>query len=193
MDVIDAYTNADYTVVSEAEAEQITDMEHGRITRIMEILGAEIHDEHGQPSRSFVSGETATLAVRLKVNRAVHEPIIGMGVRTADGTVVYGTSSAMHPVSVGDLAAGEEIVASYSLTLNLCQGTYSINAAAAPSDGRVLMDWRENLVSFNIIGNQKDTGIADLKASISLGLPSPSHAHVDGFERQTADGKTLCI
>ncbi len=173
MEVIGAYTNAAYTVVSDEEATQIFEMEHGRVTHHVRIVGADLYNADGYPTRSFLSGSPAVLKVRLRAQRDVYDPIVGMGVRSQDGAVVYGASSATRPLTIGHVAGGTEMVASYHLTLNLCQGTYSINAAAAPLDGGVMMDWRENLVTFDIFNDYRDVGVADLKAAISVERASP--------------------
>jgi len=166
--VIDAYTKAAYAVVSDEEAAQIFEMEHGRVTHHMRIVDADLYNADGDPTRSFLAGSPAVLMVRLRAQRDARDPIVGMGVRDQSGAVVYGASSATRPIAVGHVAAGEEIVVSYRLTLNLCQGTYSINAAAAPMDGGVMMDHRENLVTFDVFSNHRDVGVADLKAAISV-------------------------
>jgi len=170
-DVIDAYTNAAYTIVSDEEAAQITDMEHGRVTKHMEIVGADLSDGDGRPTRSASAGETATLRVRLRAHRDIHDPIIGIGLRSADGTWVYGTNSAMQKMTIGDVGASEDITVAFGLTLNLCEGTYAVVASAAPAEGEVMMDWREGIFVFDIISDQTAIGIADLRASAWLEHP----------------------
>ncbi len=167
-EVINAYTNVEYAVVSDDEAEQMAEMEHGRVTKHMEVLRADISDADGRPARSFQSLETATIRIRLRARRDVYDPIIGFGLRNDEATWVYGTNSAMQKVSIGRVAAGEEMTVAFPLMLNLCQGTYAINASAAPAEGKVLMDWRENLLTFDVFGDQVGHGIADLQAAINI-------------------------
>jgi len=167
-EVIDHYTKVAYTVVSDEEAAQATDLEHGRITHHMKIVGADIYDGDGRPVRSFLPGQSATVVLRLCAQRDVEEPIIGIGLRNSEATWVYGTNTGLQKIPTGKILAGEELRVAITLTLNLCVGAYSLSASAAPAEGQIMMDWRENLVAFDVLGQQTANGIADLKASISL-------------------------
>jgi len=169
IEVIDAYTKVEYTVVSDEEAAEITHMEHGRITRQMEIVSAALYDSNGRPARSFRPGDSATVEMRLRANRDVSEPIIGIGLRNQEAITAYGTNSALQGVTIGSVQTDETIVVSFALTLHLCEGTYTLNGSAAPLDGRVMMDWRENLLVFEIVGDRTGVGIANLGASIEVG------------------------
>ncbi len=175
MDVIDAYTRVEHTVVSDEEASEITELELGRVTRHLEIVGADVRDAQGRPSLSFSTGDSATAEVRLRANRPIAEPIVGMTLRNAAGVTVYETNSAFQKVSLGNLSMGEEMVVSFPLTLHLCEATYTLTAGAAPSEGRVLHDWRENLLSFTIYSDQRGTGVADLEATITVRKTAPAH------------------
>ncbi len=176
MEVIDAYTKVEYTVVSDEEAAEITHMEHGRITRQMEIVSAALYDANRQPARSFRSGDSATIEMHLRANRDVSEPIIGIGLRNQDATTAYGTNSALQGTTIGLVQAGETILVTFAVTLHLCEGMYTLNGSAAPLDGRVLMDWRENLLSFEMVGDRTGVGIANLGASIEVRRDQPWNA-----------------
>jgi ABC-type glutathione transport system ATPase component len=157
-EVVDTYTNSTYSILSEEEHEHLA----------MEIVAAEICDSEERTTRSFLSGECGTIKLRVRARRAIEDPVIGIGVRDSDATLIYGTNSLMLKTPVGRVDEGEEIVVSFPLTLNLCQGTYTIHASALPSEPGAIMDWRENLAAFEMFGDQTGMGSADLRASISI-------------------------
>jgi len=171
-EVIDAYTNAAYTVVSDEEAARITQLEHGRVTRHMEIIAVSMHDADGQPVRSFLADAGATIAVHTQARRDVREPIIGITVRNSAGVIVYETNSSLHKVLVGDVAAGEDVIVSFPLHLHLCHDMYTVTAGIAPSEGTVLLDWRENMVRFDVFSGRPGVGIANLGSSIHIHKPA---------------------
>jgi len=175
MEVIDAYTKVEYTVVSDEEAAEITEMEHGRVSRHLEVVGVDVRNEQGRSSRTFSSGERSTVVVGLRANRDVQEPIVGITVRNGAGVTVYETNTAFQKLRVGDVAQGEELTVSFSLSLELCESTYSVTVGVAPTEGKVLFDWREGIVTFDVFSTQEGTGIANLKAAISVDRTS-SHS-----------------
>ena len=169
MEVIDAYTKVEYVVVSEEEASELGDsLEQGRISMLMEIVASDMLDAHGYMSRSFHSGARAIVRLKLRANRDVSEPIVGFHMHNSSGVLVYDTNSSYQKSSLGNLVVGEEIVVDFPLTLNLCESSYSISLAAVPSEGTILYDWKANALRFDIIGDQKSAGIADLDASIRV-------------------------
>lgn len=175
MEVIDAYSKVEYTVVSDDEASQITEMEHGRVSHHMQIVGADIRDQRGTPSRTFNSGEHATIVLHLRASRPIHEPIVGITLRNGAQVIAYETNTGFQKINLGSLTPSEEVIISFPLILNLCESTYSLTAGAAPSEGTVLLDWREGLLTFDIYSDQKGTGIADLRAEIVVERISAPH------------------
>lgn len=167
-DVVKAYTTVAFRVIGEEEADGIIEDQFGVVTRQLEIVGADLRDAMGRPARSFYSGDTATLVLRYRAHRDIGAPIIGMGVRDSNASTVYGTNTSQQRVDTGDIAAGEEIEVRFPLTLNLCEGSYSVNASAVPSAGGIMLNWREDLVSFQMLGDQTSSGIADLRASVQI-------------------------
>jgi lipopolysaccharide transport system ATP-binding protein len=157
-EVIDTYTNATYSILSAEEHEHVA----------LEIVGAQMCDGDARATRSFLSGERGMIKVHLRARRTVEDPVIGIGVRNSEATTVYGTNSLMLRTSVGRVDAGEEIVVAFPLVLHLCQGTYSVNASALPSEPGAVMDWRENLVAFDVFSDQTGIGSADLRATIRV-------------------------
>lgn len=168
LEVIDSYAQANYSVVSDEEAEQITRMEHGRVTHHVEILGVDIRDDEGRPSRSFLAGAKATITINLLAHRHTVEPIVGISIRNGMGIVAYETNSGFLKASTGEMLAGEEVTVSFPLTLHLCQAAYAVTVGVAPSEGAVLLDWRESMLRFDVFDDQTGSGVADLRASIDV-------------------------
>jgi ABC-type polysaccharide/polyol phosphate transport system ATPase subunit len=172
--VIESYTSVAYEVVSDDEADKIIQMEHGRVSRHLEITSGAIFDETGRPTRSFQSGGKAVVVVNMQAHRELRDPIVGITIRGSDGTTVYDTNSAYQRIPLGMISAGEELRVEYHLKLNLCAGSFEVAAGAAPVDGRVLLDWRENLVSFDVYSDEKAIGIADLRSSMEVTRSNPN-------------------
>lgn len=166
-EAMEVYTNLAHAVMTADEAALAQDHIEGRVSHDMRVVAADMFDADGRLSCSFSSGDTVTLVVRARADRNVREPIVGISLRDANGTTVYGTNTAMQKVHTGFVSAGAEIVVTYELSLNICDGTYSVTAAVDPSDGVITMDWRNNILSFRVVGTKAGLGIADLRAVVS--------------------------
>jgi ABC-type polysaccharide/polyol phosphate transport system ATPase subunit len=167
-EVIGAYRAMPHRLLTDEEAARIAEPQYGYITRHMEILGAELRDACDRPAAVFHGGAPATLTIRLRANRQVQEPLVSMCVRNSAAMDVYATSTALLQASIGDVATGEEIVATFPFTVNLCQGIYTIQASVLPRQGQIEMDRREVVATFQVVDDGTASGIADLRASAQV-------------------------
>jgi lipopolysaccharide transport system ATP-binding protein len=146
--------------------------------------GVEIGDpavSHADADRSgpFCSGDRLAITFAVRFRRDVHEPQIGFGCSTAEGTHVYGTTSSLlgeeaMPAAVGALGRVE---IEFRVPLAVADLFVDLTAYEVV-DGQVsMLDARIGVLHLSIVPPRDYVGIADLEASIHttpltpVGLP----------------------
>jgi hypothetical protein len=113
------------------------------------------------------SGEMATIAVTVRYEKDVEDPVVGILIRTWVGVEVYGTNTELEKVKLGPCAAGETRRVTFTFRCDLCPQQYTVTAASHDPDG-VWHDWLEEAVSFSVTDTRYTAGVANLRASVSV-------------------------
>ena len=113
------------------------------------------------------SGETATIAVTVRFESDVADPVVGILIRTWVGVEVYGTNTELEKVKLGPCAAGDSLRVTFTFRCDLCPQQYTITAASHDPDG-VWHDWMEEALSFTVTDTRYTAGVANLHATISV-------------------------
>ncbi len=140
----------------------------------IETLDIELSGEGGRPTNVFRPGEPFRARVRFRAERAVKEPVFGLGIYRSDGTYINGSNHLWreHPIHLGEVAPGEEgEVAMEFERLPLLQGQYYLtiyvydHGKAAPT----AIDHREHAVLFEVVdARQRQHGILHLPSRWSV-------------------------
>jgi lipopolysaccharide transport system ATP-binding protein len=133
-----------------------------------EILSVETIGESGAPTLVWRSGELAVVKVRVRFRDAVADPVIGIMIRTRIGLNVYGTNTELERLKLGPCAAGDIRELTYAFRCELCPEYYSLTVASHDPDG-VWHDWLEDAVSFAVSDDRYTAGVANLRATVSVG------------------------
>ena len=113
-------------------------------------------DHRGRERHLFVPGETLTLALAVRAEKAVQDFVFGLGLFTADGVSVYGTNTHLED-HVARKIEGEGEVRIVLEDLRLVEGTYLVDVAAHRKDGTPY-DYHRGQVSFRVKSRLKDVG-----------------------------------
>jgi hypothetical protein len=98
------------------------------------ILGARFLDQAGRPVHRLRHGERYVLQIEAAFDQAAPDYSIGYNIRTEVGTILYGTSTALHGLAMA-AAAGERRSFAFSFDCRLNTGTYMVTAGIAEQHG----------------------------------------------------------
>ncbi len=136
------------------------------------IDSVEMVDDSGRTARAFSVGDEAVIHCRITLNHPMEDPTIGILIRDRMGNDVFGINS--YHLGAGGISGeqGDCIEASFSLSLNLGQGNYSLSVAVHPGDSHLIenCDWWDRCLVFQIIpgSGASFVGVASLPVAVQL-------------------------
>lgn len=133
--------------------------------------GAEIIDflliADGKPNQEQVqSGRVLDLYMRIRFDQDVDSPIVGITVKSRDGTLIYGINSAWMKQKLSPRSSGETASYKFSVRMDLGPGDWFIDLAVARTETEILHT-REGVVHVRTDPLIFSTGFASLGTSLS--------------------------
>lgn len=103
-------------------------------------------------------GDTVTLNIVVKVNKALPELVVGYMLKDRLGQPVFGTNTYHLNNILHNLSEGERITFCFSFPINLGIGSYSVATALHTSDTHISnnYEWRDMAFVFNVVNPDKD-------------------------------------
>jgi hypothetical protein len=134
------------------------------------IRDVRLVDQDGRPASTLQTGEPTRIEVHYEVQRQVeHEPVFGIALYRSDELLCFGTNTqienqhlASHPLP----QTGAVIID--VPTLDLLQGSYTLDVAVHAPDDRVTHDYIRAALRFTVENPRGDQGIARLPLKWSL-------------------------
>jgi lipopolysaccharide transport system ATP-binding protein len=105
------------------------------------------------------------IAVTVRFEAAVDDPVVGVMIRTRIGFEVYGTNTELEKVKLGPCASGDTRRVVFRFRCDLCPQEYTVTAASHDPDG-VWHDWLEDAVAFRVVDDRYTAGVANLRARV---------------------------
>jgi len=102
--------------------------------RSLEFSAAAVLDGHGAATWDFELMHRATVRVLVRAQREVRLPAIGLQLHDRMGNLVYAAGTPQLRFPLPSLAAGEEVLLDFRLTLSLQPGVYTLSLDAAEYD-----------------------------------------------------------
>ena len=128
--------------------------------------------EKGRESDTFISGEMASVRLRIRCNQKIDSPSVGMIImkdHEGNGVLIYNTNTVWRNMNLGCFDSGTEFEVHFNQRLSLPEGKYYLNVGVANTDASKLYDWQENRKSFQIMmGNLGWKGQVDLNSQIVI-------------------------
>ena len=116
------------------------------------VVEAGLLNENGEPVTAVVSGENASIYVRVFFLQDVSEPTIGFLIKDRLGNEIFGTNTWMLHQKMGDYKAGDALEAKFAMDLNIGAGEYSLTVAAHTRDMHIYecFDWADKVFLFTV-------------------------------------------
>jgi homopolymeric O-antigen transport system ATP-binding protein len=132
-----------------------------------EILSLETFGSTGKSTMVWQSGEEVTVRIQVRYKEPVHDPVIGILIRTRIGLEVYGTNTELENVQAGRCSSGDRLEIQFRFRCDLCPGEYTLTAASHDRDGAA-HDWLDDAVAFVVADSRYTAGVANLKAKVEV-------------------------
>jgi lipopolysaccharide transport system ATP-binding protein len=150
--------------------EVLTPGDHGKSERVMtfdaEVMSVKLTDENGTPVTTLHTGTIAKTIVEIVFHKNVSSPIFSFFVRTADGRIVYDTTTRWRKIPTPDFMAGDSCRVEFTFNISLLEGEYELGVDVGASGH--YYDRVERALSFLVIAPEGMRGLVDLNADISF-------------------------
>ena len=127
---------------------------------------------NGKPAQVLChSGDRIDILLRIVFREDVHNPILGLTLKTSDGIVVYGANTRDRELDVRPGMAGSEMLVHYSFDIDVIGGDYFISLGLADDDEQkdnLAVDRRYDLIHLPVRAEQSDFGISALNMAITI-------------------------
>jgi hypothetical protein len=167
-----AYSDAIRDAARHSYGKKEVNVEGGLSQRVMtfdaEIERVALVDENGLPQTVLDSGATAAVALDVRFNKEVENPIFAFTVRTPDGRLIYNHTTDWMEVKTPRFQAGERCRVLFQIQLPLLEGQYDLGADIASPDLRYYYDRVERAMGFVVRNKKGAKGLADLDARFSI-------------------------
>ena len=165
-----AYSDALREAARKTQAE--VPVEEGISQRVMtfdaEIQNVSLRNEENEVVTVAESGKQIAVAVQVKFNERVVNPVFSLVIRTPDGRVVYDTTTRWMNITTPDFPAGEIHQIKFDLNMNLLDGEYELGVDIASSNFSHFYDSLERALGFSVVGTNGAKGLVNLGAKFSL-------------------------
>jgi lipopolysaccharide transport system ATP-binding protein len=146
------------------------------------IAAVDITDAAAQPRQVFRVGDVARLCCRVDFFTAVDRPTVGILIRDRLGNHVFGTNSYHLERFVPQVAPGDSLLATFTVSLNIGPGSYSVSVAVHTERTHHAQnfDWWDRALVFEVVPNESYHFIGtarlpvELHLDVSRRVPSPS-------------------
>jgi lipopolysaccharide transport system ATP-binding protein len=141
-----------------------------------EVVSIETLGADGSPTTVWRSGEHVSVRARVRYNTPVHDPVIGIMIRTRVGSEVYGTNTELEGMTLGPCVPGQILQIEFAFRCDLCNNEYTLTIASHDRDGTA-HDWVDDALAFLVADSRYTAGVANLRARVTAAtLPSPPEA-----------------
>lgn len=133
-----------------------------------EIVDVVLEDVNGRPITMVESGDDVIVRVQVHFYRPVRQPIFALTIYSADGQLIYDTTTQWQGIQTPNFDGGETVQVVYRFALPLLAGQYDLGVDLAAADLSHYHDRLERALSFTIWDVPGARGIADLGASFEI-------------------------
>ena len=131
-----------------------------------EILSVEVLNRDGETAELVESGAPLLIKVRVRFNRDVENPVVGLLLRNRHAVHAYGANTDQKGVS-WDALAGDVSECAFSFDCWLGTDVYSLSVAVHSVAGKSF-DWLDGVHFFRVASTTPLEGIANLNATASI-------------------------
>jgi hypothetical protein len=125
------------------------------------ILGVEM-----LPGKTFAPGEPLTIRVRVRAEKDLENPVIGILIRNRLGIDVFGTNTRIEHVDLGPMPAGEVFEVEFGFDCLLTRQDYTLTVASQYPDG-YSQDWLDDVIAFSVVDARDVAGLASFRTRVN--------------------------
>lgn len=136
-----------------------------------DILDYGIFDALGNPTGAIKSDETVKIAMKVKFNEDVDNPIFAIGFKNVKGLELCGVNTFAYNVKTGHFSSGETATAEFQLKVPLATDKYSVSFGCTnfKDDGTLEIYSRHyDALFLDIAARKNAVGLFDLESSIKI-------------------------
>lgn len=137
----------------------------------------------GGESRVLTPGSRASVVVRAVALERIERPTVGILVKDRLGNEIFGTNTDIRDAAPGPLEPGQTLETTFSLSLELGPGVYTITVALHTGEAHteVCYDWIERAELFQILpdAHERFVGACRLPATISSRVEAATPGEIE--------------
>jgi lipopolysaccharide transport system ATP-binding protein len=168
-DVVNRYVALVHDQSFEVENRDETAIRHGDGTSSIESV--RLLNQYGDSATSFRPGETIVVSVRARFNEASQDPIAGILIRNRLSVDVFGTNTRIENRPLGRFEPNDVLELEFRIPCQFTRQEYTLTVAMQNADG-TSQDWRDDLLSFQVIDSKMQAGILNIPVEIEVLTPS---------------------
>ncbi|GAI11224.1 unnamed protein product, partial [marine sediment metagenome] len=115
-------------------------------------------------------GDEVKIALDIKFNRKVENPIFGIRITDVKDNIVYGTNTRTNNLKTKVYNKDESLRVEFAFKVTLIGGNYYVTPAVGYKDSKTYCDWINNMLTINVIKHNKSEGIADLNSEMTIDI-----------------------
>ena len=135
-----------------------------------EIIDFAIYDDKDLISSSIVKGAVFTIAIRIKVNRIILNPIVAFTITNLKGEDVSGTNTFIEREVVSFDEVGEEVVITFTQKMDLQGGEYLLNLGCTGYEGDDFTVYHRlyDVCNITVVSSKDTVGYFDMNSEIEV-------------------------
>ncbi len=141
-----------------------------------EIIGIEMLDGAGNPSREFFGGQIATIRISAHFKADIQRPILGYTMRDRLGVEFSASNTTYAGKPLPAAHEGQVYTSDFQLTLpHIAAGSYSLSPAVAKGDilKHDMCDWIDNALVFSMRAEELIYGMIKMDVGVRNYVPPP--------------------
>ena len=115
-----------------------------------------------RPTTSVLSGQSVTLAFEVEPVEPMDDPVFGIGIKTPDGLMCFGTNTSLDGVPTGRFE-GVRTVEIEVPSLNLYEGRYVLHASGVSTNLQEVYHWLEDQWEFSVVPDRSGVGMVRME------------------------------
>lgn len=132
------------------------------------ITDIRLLDKDGSKLDYCKYGDEVKIALDIKFNRKVENPIFGIRITDFKDNIVYGTNTRTNNLKTKVYNNGESLRVGFTFKVTIIGGNYYVTPAVGYKDSKTYCDWVNNMLTINVLKNEKAEGIANLNSKITI-------------------------
>ncbi len=170
--IFESVIESNKKIVEGQDIEKISKIEGQKIERFgsgdAEIENIRLLDKNRKPADWCKLGDQVSVELEIKFKQKVEAPIIGLRIADFKENIVYGTNTRTNRIKTKTYKQGDRIKVTFSFKVRLIGGSYYVTPAVGYKDSKTYCDWVNNMLTINVLTDERAEGIANLNAKIAI-------------------------